>query len=240
METTSVPRISLLSILLFSLVAINALVVALYTIEVSRIARVLSVFILFGYFLKQKGYRQPPIFIAFVAILLRDILILDYETPANKTAAFCFTIVGYLALFAGVAKKVNFGRSKPSLAAFGILLLGLNFFNVYYLSNVVAKAVDTSLQFLLFFVQAAALLLLGISGYVYNDRYSGRGPLLFLCAVFSIILADCFGLAAYFYGLEGAYLPERLLYLNALYFLVRYTLARNNALPAIEEREYIL
>ncbi|OAB75816.1 hypothetical protein [Cochleicola gelatinilyticus] len=208
-------------------ILINIATVYAFDVQTNRLVRVITSLLLFIFFILNKGYVRGYLFVAFICLTLRDILMLAYEDPINKTFTFLLTIFAYTMLSYGNIKKLKFSRSTPLIILLALSLIGLNAFNVYYLSDVIKEGLDTSFQYILFFIQGGIIIVLGFVGFMYNERYEGKTPLIFLYMVLCFILADLCALAAYFFNIEITYFPERTLYILALVLLVNYMLNRN-------------
>jgi len=206
---------------------LNVAVIWFFDIEISRLIRVITTFTLFLYFIYRKGYWQKFVFTAFVLFLLRDLLIVQYEIEFYKTAAFLLTLLAYLLLTWITLPKIKLSKSTPVIIIFVLSLIALNVFNVYYLSDVIKLSLDNNFQFALFFVQGAVLILLSFVAFMYNERFEGKTPLVYLYLVLCFILSDLSGLAAYFFKAEAAYFPERVFYIIGLVLLVNFTLNKN-------------
>ena len=205
----------------------NVATVYFLDVQNNRLVRIVTTLLLFIFFILKKGYTRGFLFLAFICLVTRDILVLDYEAPLNKTTTFVLTIIAYIVLAYSNIKKLKFSRSTPLILLLALALISLNAFNVYYLSDVIKQGLSNNVQYILFFAQGAIIILLGFVGFMYNDRYEGKTPLIFLYMVLCFILADLCGLAAYFFDLKIAYFPERIFYLLALTLLINYMLNRN-------------
>ena len=220
-------KFQFLAILTLILVVANTYAIYAYDLEVSRLVRIISSVSIFTFFLFFKGYLNRIVLFVFALFVLKDLFVLDYEVVTNKTFAFYASILAYSTLaFLGV-KKTDILKSTPSIVLFGVLLVGINIFNVYYLSDIIQAVLDNQIQYSLFFVQGAVLLLLGISAGLYYNKYTGKIPLYYLYFVVCFIFSDIFGLAAYFFDVGFAYYPERILYILALVVLTSFALEKN-------------
>jgi len=217
-----------LAILAAILLLLNIVTINIFELEVNRIVRIVSILIIFSYFLYHKGYFQSIIFVIFIIIAVRDILLIQYENPDYKTITFLLTILLYATLISLNIRKINLSRSTPVIVVFIVCMIAINAFNVYYLSDVIENGLDNNLQYILFFVQGAVLILLGFIGFLYNERYSGKTPLIYLYMCFSFIMADLSGLAAYYFKVDFAYFPERCFYILAVVLLANYAENLNN------------
>ncbi len=212
-----------LFLLFLFLLILNLVVITHYSIEVSRMVRVLSTFTLFCFFIFHKKYWQGFVFLALILFTVRDLFIVNYEISNYKTASFVFTIMAYLTLIYFALKKLKIRKFTPVILGYAVAMVGLNIFNLYYLSDPLKEGLDNETQLVLFYVQGGVLLLLGFAAYLYYDRFFGKTPLHYLFFVICFIFSDLCGLAAYFYKIEAAFYLERSFYILALYLLVNFT-----------------
>jgi len=217
-----------LAMLTILLLLLNVLVINTAEIEISRIMRVVSIITLLIFFIYHKGFMQSTIFIVLIIFSIRDILLIQYETAGFKTFTFFLTILAYVSIISLNIRKIRISRSTPVIFIFVLSLVGLNIFNVYYLSDVIEAGLDNNIQYFLFFVQGAVLILLGFVAFLFNERYLGKIPLLYLYAAFSFVLTDLTGLVAYYFKIDVAYFPERCFYILALSLLICHTLKLND------------
>ncbi|GGD91719.1 hypothetical protein [Planktosalinus lacus] len=232
-----------LIILTLILIAVNMYVIAFLDMSQSRMMRVLSVFLFFIFFIFYKNYWKGFVFLALILFMLRDLFIINYEIPAYKTSSFLFTISAYISLIYFSIKKLKISGFTPAILIFAISLIGLNIFNLYYLSEILNEGLDNGFQLILFYLQGGTLLVLGFAAYLYYDRYFGKTPLHYLYFVIAFIFSDLCGLAAYFYKIEAAFFLERFFYLIALSLLVNFALttssSKNEGRLRIEKESYI-
>ena len=232
-----------LTILAVILLIVNMLVIHYLEIDKSRVLRVISILSLFVFFLYYKTHSEKLVLFALLLFMVRDKMILDYESSLLKTISFILTIAGYISILLLTIKKLKISKSTPLIILLVIILIALNVFNVYYLSDIIRAGLDTQLQYILFFVQGGILILLGFAAFMYNERFQGKTPLIYLYMVLCFVLSDCFGLAAYFYEAQAAYFPERIFYLLGIVFLVNFALntkKQKEEGKSLAEKEYIL
>ena len=232
-----------LTIMAVMLLVLNIFVVQYFEIDKSRILRVISVLSLLFFFLYYKTYSEKLILVALTLFTIRDIMILDYENSLFKTIFFILTIMAYSSILLITIKKLKISKSTPIIILLVSVLILLNVFNVYYLSDIIKSGLDNKLQFTLFFIQGAVLIVLGFAAFMYNEHFQGKTPLIYLYMVLCFVLSDCFGLGAYFYKAQLAYFPERIFYLLAIVFLVNFAIntktQKEEGIP-LTEKEYIL
>jgi len=232
-----------LFLLTFVLITVNMLVIKFNDMELSRMVRVLSAFLFFAFFIIHKNFWKGFVFLALILFILRDLLIVNYEVPAYKTASFVFTIFAYLALIGFSIEKLKFNGFTPAILMFAISMVGLNIFNLYYLAEVLKEGLDNGLQLALFYIQGITLLVLGFAAYLYYDHYFGKTPLHYLFFVICFVFSDLSGLAAYFYEIPFAYYLERFFYLLGLYLLVNFVFTaastQNEGILRIENNSYL-
>lgn len=229
--------------LTFILIAVNMYVIKFFDIEMSRMVRVISVFLYFTFFIIYKKYWKSFVFLALILFTIRDLFFINYEIPFYKTATFLFTIFAYVSLIYFAIKKLKFSGFTPAILLFAISMVGLNIFNLYYLSEVLVDGLDNGLQLALFYLQGVTLLVLGFVAYLYYDHYFGKTPMHYLFFVICFVFTDLSGLAAYFYEISIAFYLERMFYLLALYLLMNFVFTsaslENEGVSRIENKNYI-
>lgn len=223
MKITLHSNYSILFLLFILLLILNIVVITEYSLEISRMVRVLTSFAFFCFFVFHKKYWQGFVFLALILFTVRDLFIVNYEISNYKTATFIFTILAYLTLTYFALRKLKIKKFTPVIFGFALAMVGLNIFNLYYLSDPLKEGLDNEIQLVLFYVQGAVLLFLGFAAYLYYDRFFGKTPLHYLFFVICFIFSDLCGLAAYFYKIEVAFYLERSFYILALYLLVNFT-----------------
>jgi len=234
---------ALLFFLVVVLIAVNAVVISKFDIEISRMVRVFTAFTFFVFFVFFRNYWKGFVFLALILFTLRDLLIVNYETSFYKTSSFIFTILAYTTLIYYGLPKLKITKLTPSLVAFILAFVGLNLFNLYYLSEILTNNLDNGLQLVLFYIQGIVLLILAFVAYLYYDRFFGKTPLHYLFFVICFVFCDLGGLAGYFYEIEVAYYFERFFYILGLYLLVNFAFtvasAENESELRIEQDSYL-
>lgn len=234
---------TLLFLLVVILIALNLIIISKFEIEISRMVRVLTAFAFFTFFIFYRKYWKGFVFIALILFILRDLFIVNYEISAYKTSSFIFTILAYASLIYYGIQKLKIMKFTSPIVAFIIFLVGLNLFNLYYLSEILTDKLDNGLQMFLFYFQGGILLILAFVAYLYYDRFFGKTPLHYLFFVLCFVFSDLSGLAAYFYEIEVAYYFERMFYILGLYLLVNFAFtvasAENEGELRIEHESYL-
>jgi len=221
-----------LAYLCVALIIVNILVIYFFDINVSRVFRWVSTFIFLAFFFHHDGYTDKMAFLIMLLFLIRDGCIINYENEFFRTASFFVTNAAYFLLILLNAYKTKLISYNPIIVVFALVMIGLNGFNLYYLSDVIIAGLDNTIQFYLFFLQGMLLIILGLVAFTYNDRFDGNTSLQFLYFSFCLILCDLSGLAAYFFKWQIAYYPERIFYLMSLAMFLNF--AFNNQ---VSERE---
>jgi hypothetical protein len=225
------------------LIACNLLIIHFFNIDISRWTRIVSFLILFLLFAVDKKHLNLLLITVLVFFLLRDIAVLFYEVPLFKTLSFIGSIGAYVTSIFFVMRRLNFTSLDWKFLVFIVGMVGLNIFNVYYLSDIVIPVLDNSIQLVLFFTQSAVILFFALFAYLYFEGYEGKHPLQYLFLALAFIMADLCGLIAYFFGFEPAYFFERAFYLAGLALLINFTRnyqtekPRTNALSQITKKK---
>ncbi|MDC7995798.1 hypothetical protein [Altibacter sp. HG106] len=214
--------------LLFLLVCLHMWVIAQFDIEISRLLRLGTFLLVFSYFILQFGWKQGRLLLVFALLLLRDVSVVFYEVPIMKTIGFLVTIAAYGLLSYMVFKKIRIYVSTSLVFIFSTAIVGLNIFNVLYLSEAIRPGLDNDLQLILFILQGALMMIMALVGYLYHGRIGGKLPLIYLYITLSFVFGDLCGLAAYFFKYQVAFYPERIFYLISLTLLLYYAWIQNS------------
>ncbi|WP_339611437.1 hypothetical protein [uncultured Planktosalinus sp.] len=232
-----------LFLLVVIFIGLNMIVISKFEIEISRMVRVLTAFTFFTFFVFYKKYWIGFVFFALILFTLRDLLIVNYEMSSYKTSSFIFTILAYIALIYYGIKKLKITKFTSPIAVFITILVCLNLFNMYYLSEILTDKLDNGLQLVLFYLQGGILLILAFIAYLYYDRFFGKTPLHYLFFVLCFVFSDLSGLAAYFYEIDVAFYFERIFYILGLYLLVNFAFtvasSENESELRIEQESYL-
>ncbi len=206
------------------LILVNVSVIFFYDIEVSRTVRLASFIALLGYLFFKSGIKKNLLVMALLFLLVRDVAVLFYESPLFKTISLLCTILVYTTICLFTFRRLPMVRFSMTVVVFSIVILILNIFNVYYLSDIIIPSLDNDVQLILFFIQSAVMLFMGLFAFLYNESYEGKQSLHLLFCVLAFIFSDLGGLAAYFFGFEPAFYAERIFYIIAASFIIDYTI----------------
>tara|TARA_R100000935_G_scaffold1847_3_gene5593 strand:- start:56676 stop:57407 length:732 start_codon:yes stop_codon:yes gene_type:complete len=206
------------------LILVNLAVIYFFDIEVSRAIRLGSCITLIGYLLVKSGFKKNLLVLGLSFLLVRDIAVLFYEIPVFKTASLLCTVLVYTGICLFTFKRLPMVRFSRTIIIFGLVIIVLNIFNVFYLSDIIIASLDNDAQLILFFTQSAVMLFMALFAFLYNESFEGTQSLHLLLCVLAFIFSDLGGLAAYFFGYEPAFYAERTFYLIAASYLVHYTI----------------
>ncbi|MAZ73955.1 MAG: hypothetical protein CMC70_12500 [Flavobacteriaceae bacterium] len=204
------------------LIIVNFIVIYFFNIEVSRTVRMISCVALFGYLFFKSGLKKNLLVLGFLLLFARDVAVLFYESPLFKTISLLCTVLVYTTVCLFIFRRLPMVRFSMTVILFGLGIIILNIFNVFYLSDIIIPSLDNDIQLILFFTQSAVMLFMGLFAFLYNESYEGKQSLHLLLCVIAFIFSDLGGLAAYFFGYEPAYYAERTCYLIAASLLVDY------------------
>ncbi|WP_432410146.1 hypothetical protein [Rasiella sp. SM2506] len=220
-KTTLSSNLGLLHVGILLLV-VNLLVIFYFDIEISRTVRLVSCGVLFSYLVFKGGFKKNLLILALLLLLVRDVAVLFYESPIFKTTSLLCTVLVYTTICLFTFRRLPMVRFSMTLILFGLVIIVLNIFNVYYLSDIIIASLDSDTQLILFFTQSAVMLFMALFAFLYNESYEGKQSLNLLLCILAFIFSDLGGLAAYFFGYEPAYYAERAFYIIAASFLIEY------------------
>ncbi len=233
-KTTFIRNLGLLHLGIL-LIILNVLVIFFYEIEISRTVRLASCITLVCYLLFKAGLKRNFLILALLFLLARDTAVLSYETPIFKTISLLCTVLVYTAICLFTFRRLPMVRFSMMVILFGLGIIVLNIFNVFYLSDIIIPSLDNDAQLILFFTQSAVMLFMALFAFLYNESFEGKQSLHLLFCVLAFIFSDLGGLAAYFFGFESAYYAERIFYIIAASFMVDYIINFQPAADTVSE-----
>jgi hypothetical protein len=214
----------LLVLLTVLLILLSLWVIYSFGLKESRIVRLSSTLVFFLFLLfKVKNFPKLLLW-AFVLLLLQDILFINYEYLPANVLTLLSGISAYLLITRHVFSRIRFSKASKYILGVAVVLILLNFYFLYYLTELFENKLETGLQLGLIYLYGAVLILMGIAGYTFNSLYSGTLPLFYLFFVFCFILSDISALPAYYMGIEEAYYPDRVFYILGLSLFCKYAL----------------
>lgn len=227
---------------LFSVTLILMIVVALsiykYDLAISRTVVFGATTVFFLFFLIYKGWKSSGLLLVLIFLLLRDFVTLWYEQEVPKTLSFFATFFAYSSLIYYALQHIDIKIFQKEILVFALMIVGLNIFNLYYLSDTVTTKLDNTIQETLFYVQGALILFLGLVAFLYNDAFYGRRVLMYMYLVICLVFADLSGLLAYFFDVRVAFYPQKICYLAGISLIVYiHLISLNSGFAALRERE---
>lgn len=237
--TSSNPKsVNQLFVITIILLIIGFITIFNFDLEISRLVTLLSTGVLFVVFLFHKGFQSRILFGSLTLLVLRDLVTIWYETEILKTIAFLATFFAYSRLIYYALQNVKLRLFQKEVLVFALLIIGLNVFNLYYMSETVTAKLDNSIQETFFYLQGALILFLGLVAFLYNDAFFGKRVLMYLYVVIALIFSDLSGLAAYFFDIEVAFYPHKICYITGFSLLVYiHIISKNSGYAALRARE---
>ncbi|RDK83251.1 hypothetical protein [Marinirhabdus gelatinilytica] len=217
------------------LVLLNLSVIFFFDIEISRAVRLFSSVAILLFVLFKNGFKKSLLFLGLLLLVAKDVSILFYESPLFKTISLLCTVSLYTVITLFVFRRLPVLRFSLTLVLFGLGIIVLNIFNVFYLSDIIIPSLDNDTQLILFFTQSAVMLFMALFGFLYNEAYEGKQSLNLLLCILAFIFSDLGGLAAYFLGYDPAYYAERAFYIIAVSYLAYYVVNFNQAADRVSE-----
>lgn len=210
------------------IVSILLLLVSTYSIynmllEMSRALRLTTASIFFILFLINRGYKYPKLLFAFTCLVLSDAFMLFYENVLLNKLTSLITILGYIALISHVAKRVQMKNLNKSIVSFFIILILVNVYKLHNIIYTIEYVLLDQVQETLLYIYGMALICMCTLSVNYNFKDNTKKSMYFLLAAFSFVLSDLFAFTGYYHKIYSVYYIDRLFYILALYFIVRYT-----------------
>ncbi|TYB80317.1 hypothetical protein ES676_01210 [Bizionia saleffrena] len=202
----------------------NIYVIQFYGLDVSRRACLISNLVLLCFFLAYRGFKNKKLLIAFLFLILGDILMLNFENIINKNLTLLSIIIGYSFISLHIFLKINKIKTKKGL--FRVVAVSLTALTIMLVTiiDVVDFKLSGIIHKLLFYIYGIAIIFMLILVSIYNFRYYSLQSTLCVYFVLGLFLSDIFVLIAYYLDFEIFYFPNRIFYLLGTSMLVWYSI----------------
>jgi len=176
-----------------------------------------------------KGYKQLNMLIALVALILVDVIGLNYETNDINSKIVPFVkLIAYFLLIKGIYKKLDVTKTKKAISiSFGIVVL-LNILLFYYVIWSDYLKINDNIERSIFLFYGIIVLGICIGAANYNFRYETRKSLYFFYCVYAIVLSDFTWFIGYYLEFNEALYLDVLFYFIGFYNLLLYSFEVEN------------
>ena len=227
------------SLLIVFLLVLNLLVVAFYDLELSRGVRLLSIAVLFIYYILKKGIKNKWITLSLLIFLVKDICFQVYEMSWGYKLYLLLGALAYITLVAERIPKLRNTKLSSSLIVITLLLILANSYTLHMLMETLSYQFKDLLEISLFYFYGAMMIILGVTAIVYNNKYNSNRSLLYTFLAFSFIFSDIAALFAYYFGFEMFYFFDRFFFIIAMGLFVNYGLNYKSAQEEYYQYELI-
>lgn len=197
-----------------------------------RIVTSISFFIIY---LFSSSPREKFFFMAFILLIVADLLRLGFELPVYKKFLFICMILVYVFLNIHISRYIKNVKANNLQKVILVVALTINIVMLFMVVEMAEYKLGDIVQSSLFFLYGVALISLMVFAFAFNHHYSNEVTFFFICAVLSFVFGDISGFIAYFVEVDEFYYPDRLFYLLALAGLVKFASLEKTELQRNQE-----
>lgn len=224
------------TIAVFLLIFVNILPILTMDLHISRLARLISVALLFVFYISRKKSKNIWVTIALSLFVGQQIFHQFYENAWGYKGYMILASLAYLAIIVECLPKFDFKQFRPWLIIVAVLLILANTYTLYIFIDALIVGLRNSSEIFLFYVKGSSVVLLLIIAVFYNNKYNSTRSLRYIFFTFCFTFSDIAVLFAYYFGFEYVYLISRLFFLIGIGLLVSYGL--NSEIDREEIYEY--
>lgn len=217
---------SLFIILIVIAAVVNLGVIAFMDLESSRLTRLVTLVLLFCYYLFKKEKINLWTVVAFIFFISRDVFFQFYEEAWGYKTYLILGTLCYLTIVLERLPKISEINFKPGVVLVTLLLVAANTYTLYVIMNMsmVTYTFHDGLEPILLYVYGAAMMILGVQAIAYNNKYNSNRSLLYIFFAFGFIFSDIAALFAYYFEFGSFYFLDRFFFLGAMALFMNYGL----------------
>lgn len=217
------------------LLGLNFYVIDHFDLNLSRWSRLISTTTFLVILLFQKSPRKM-LPLAFLLLMLSDILLFFYENIMLNMLTFILRSAAYFALVFTVVPELKNLRTSLFQKIIFVSALGLNMYMLFVLVDMVPKEFAYPHLDLLFYLYGIAMIVMVIASISYSNRYASRTSFFYTSATLCLVFADISSFIAYYLEFQHFYFADRFFYILGLAGLVRFVSNKESheTLPELE------
>lgn len=212
--------------ILIILLALNIGVIYFYNLEVSRFARLITIFAFGIYYAATKKITNVWTVSAITLLFTRDLFFQFYEQGWGYKLYLIIGTLCYLTIVLERLPKFSELKFKLNVILITSLLVALNTYTLYIIMNMqmITYTFHDAIEPILFYIYGAAMMILGVQSILYNNKYNSNRSLLYVFFAFGFIFSDIAALFAYYFEFDMFYFFDRFFFITATALLVKYGL----------------
>lgn len=208
-------NISIITIGIF-FILLNYYALTEMTYESARLIRVLGTASFTLLAIINRSSRKLIVFLIFLLLLLSDLALLNYESPANKIFQFIMRGCSYLLISSLIFKslhdlKINLFQ-KISLS----LIFGINIFLLYSIADTFQEEIENLFITFLFYFQGITAIGMLLMAALFLSEVGDKKSIAFFLAACGFVLTDLAAFSAYHLNFMEFFLVDRIFYLISL------------------------
>ncbi len=213
---------TILWVITMVLLLVNCYVIYEFDQDASRWARLISTAIFLILLIWQRSFNVK-IIIAFIFLLISDVLLFYYENALANTGTFLMRISAYLMLVFTVVPELRGLKSSlfQKLVFFGVFVLNLAM--LFLLVDMVPAKFGYPFLNVLFYAYGISMITLVIAAISYSNRYSNKTSFYYTAATLCLVFSDITSFIAYYLEFYEFYFPDRIFYILGIAGLVKFT-----------------
>ncbi len=213
---------TILWVITMVLLLVNCYVIYEFDQDASRWARLISTAIFLILLIWQRSFNVK-IIVAFIFLLISDVLLFYYENALANTGTFLMRISAYLMLVFTVVPELRGLKSSlfQKLVFFGVFVLNLAM--LFLLVDMVPAKFGYPFLNVLFYAYGISMITLVIAAISYSNRYSNKTSFYYTAATLCLVFSDITSFIAYYLEFYEFYFPDRIFYILGIAGLVKFT-----------------
>lgn len=223
----------------FLLILLNIIILLTFDLQVSRLARLISVALFFVFYISKAKLKNSWVCIALALFLGQEIFLQFYENYWGFKGYMILGSLAYIMIIIECLPKFNFKNLKIGLISVAILLILANTYTLNVIIDMLSLSFRDNFEIFLFYVYGAFMMVLGLIAIVYNNKYNSTRSMRYTFLAFSFIFSDIAAPFAYYFDFEFFYIFSRLFFLIAIGLFVSYGLNFEIAREEIYEYDMI-
>lgn len=227
------------TITVFLLILVNIIILLTLDLQLSRLARLISVAGFFVFYISTGKLKNIWVYIALSLFLGQEIFFQFYENSWGYKGYMILGSLAYTVIIVECLPKFNLKPLKPGLITVAILLILANTYTLNIIIDMLSLDFRDNFEIILFYVYGAFMMVLGLIAVIYNNKYNSNRSLRYIFFAFCFIFSDIAALFAYYFGFEFFYIFSRLFFLIGIGIFVSYGLNFEIAREELYEYEMI-
>ena len=191
----------------FLMLLVNIIVVLTTDLQVSRVTRLITVSVLFIFYISTKQVKNMWVSLGFCCFLLRDIFVQFFEQPLGFKGCILFGCISYIVIILECLPKFSLKKINLGLIAFATLLILANTCALHFIIEMLSLHFRDGFEVFLFYIYGAFMIMMCLIAISYNNKYNSTRSLRYILLVFLFyFFRPLWFLFAYYFEFEFFYI----------------------------------